>query len=158
MWATYGENHQGVCLKFNGKEFDKRIKIKQKGMEKDRRVFHGKVKYMDYGDTMDSISIDYVELSKIGITQGLRDHLIKYRKEFFLLKSTDWKTEYEFRWLVHSKKQDFELLPIKGVIDGVIVGVDFPEVYLPSLYKLCDKLEIPVRKMIWKNGMPFISN
>jgi len=157
MWASYGENHKGVCLKFNGKKFDRQIRIKPERTEKDRRVFHGKVKYIDYGDTLDSISIDYTELSKIDMTQGLRNHLIKHHKEFFLLKPTDWKTEFEYRWLVHSKDRAAEFLPIKGIVEEVIVGFEFPRVYFPSLFELCDQLDIPVRGMIWKNGMPFVS-
>lgn len=154
MWATYAENHKGVCLRFNGKEFNKQIK--KDGVEKGRKVFHGKVKYIDYGDALDSVSIDYTELSRIGITQGLQNHLIKYHKEFFLLKSTDWKTEYEYRWLVHSRNRIPELLPISGLIEDVIVGVDFQEDNLPKLYELCDKLEIPVKKISWRNGYPSI--
>ena len=158
MWASYGENHKGVCLKFNGKKFDKLIRSKVEGIEKDRRVFRGKVNYIDYGDTLDSISIDYVELSKTEIAQKLRNHLIEHHKKFFLLKSTDWKTEFEFRWLIHSHNREAEFLPIKGIIEEVIVGFEFPKVYFPSLFELCGQLEIPVRGMIWKNGMPFISN
>lgn len=158
MWASYAENHKGVCLKFNGTKFDRQVKIKTEGAGKNRRVFCGKVKYVDYGDTLDSVSIDYTELSKIDITQGIRNHLIKHRKKFFLLKSRDWKTEFEFRWLVHSESREAELLPIKGIIEEVIVGFDFPRVYYPTLFELCSRLEVHIREMIWKNGVPFISD
>ena len=158
MWASYAENHKGVCLKFNGMKFDEQIRIRTDGLAKNRRVFRGKVMYIDYGDTLESVSINYTELSKIDISQGLRNHLIKQYKKFFLLKSRDWKTESEFRWLIHSESREAEFLPIKGIIEEVIVGFDFPRVYYPSLFELCDPLGISVREMIWRNGMPFISN
>lgn len=55
MWASYAENHKGVCLKFNGKKFDRQIKIGFEGADKNRKVFRGKVKYVDYGDTLNSV-------------------------------------------------------------------------------------------------------
>lgn len=157
MWASYADNHKGLCLKFNGIKFDEQIRIKAKESSKKRRVFRGKVKYSDYGDTLDSISINYTELSRIDFSQGLRNHLIRHYRKFFLLKPRDWKTESEFRWLVHSESKEPEFLPIKGIIEEVIVGYDFPKVYYPTLFELCNSLEISVREMIWRNGMPFVS-
>ena len=160
MWASYGENHKGVCLKFNGRSFDKQIRMHLKGIDKSRKVYCGKVKYADYGDTEDSVSIDYVELLKIGVTNGLRRHLRKYRKQFFLSKSTDWKTESEFRWLVNSENEnkEAEFLPIKGIIEEVIIGADFSTANRSILFELCKILDIPFREMIWTNGFPFVSD
>lgn len=160
MWANYGENHKGICLKFNGINFDKQIRMKLKGTDKSRRVYCGKVKYIDYGDTLDSTSIDYIELSKIGITNGLRKHLRTYRKQFFLSKSKDWKTESEFRWLINSKleSRESELLPIKGIIEEVIIGADFAKANYPTLFELCESLDIHIRGANWKNGFPIISD
>lgn len=158
MWATYAENHTGICLKFNGKELGVKIKSDSAGAGKGRKVFHGKVKYVNYGDSVDSLSINYTELSKGDITQGIREHLFRHYKKFFLMKSTDWKTEHEYRWLVHSKNLGDEFLPIKGVIEEVIIGADFPQAYLPSLFELCDQLEIPARGITWVCGVPSISD
>jgi len=160
MWASYGENHKGVCLKFNGINFNKRIRMSLEGTDKSRKVYCGKVKYADYGDTSDSISIDYIELSKIGITNGLRKHLRKHRKQFFLSKSKDWKTEAEFRWLVNSESEikEAELLPIKGIIEEVIIGADFSKTNCSALFGLCESLDIHIRGVNWKNGFPIISD
>jgi hypothetical protein len=155
MWASYAENHKGVCLKFNGMKFDTQIRSRAERTDKSRKVFCGKVRYIDYGDTSDSVSIDYIELSKIGIINGFRNHLIKHRKQFFLSKSRDWKTEAEFRWLVHSESKNPELLSIKGIIEEAIIGADFPEKYYPTLFELCGLLDIRVRGMNWRNGFPY---
>ena len=158
MWAHYGENHKGVCLKFNGLKFDTQLRNTVDGVDKNRKIFCDKVKYVDFGDTLDSSSIDYTELSEIGITKGLRKHLVKFHKQFFLSKARDWETESEFRWLVYSESKEFELLPIKGIIEEVIVGFDFPRVYYPTLFELCELLDIHVREIIWTNGYPIVSD
>jgi hypothetical protein len=158
MWANYAENHKGVCLKFNGPKFDKQIRINSEKAGKNRRTFCGKVKYFDYGDTLDSVSIDYTELSKVDVSQGLRHHLIRYYKKFFLMKSKDWKTESEFRWLVYDESKEVEFLPIKGIVEEVIVGFDFLKVYYPTLVELCRPLDIRIRKIIWSNGFPCVSD
>lgn len=158
MWASYAENHKGICLKFNGLKFDEQIRNEDNVVDKGRKIYRGKVKYTDYGDTVESTSIDYTELLRIGITKGLRNHLIKYHKQFFLTKARDWNTESEFRWLVYSENKEAELLPIKGIIEEVIVGFDFPKVYYPTLFELCGPLDIRVREIRWKNGFPIISD
>jgi len=156
MWANYAENHKGVCLKFNGVKFDTQIRSRAERTDKGRKVFCGKVRYTDYGDTADSVSIDYIELSKIGFINRFRNHLIKHRKQFFLSKSRDWKTEAEFRWLVHSESKKPELLSIKGIIEEVIIGADFPQKYFPTLFDLCRLLDIRVRRIRWRNGFPYV--
>ena len=151
MWANYAGNHKGICLKFNGPKFDAQIRNVINGADKTRRIFCDKVEYGNFGDTLDSSSIDYTELSKIGITEGLRNHLIKYYKQFFLSKARDWETEAEFRWLVYSESKEDELLPIKGIVEEAIVGYDFPRVYYPTLFALCNILDIRVREIKWTN-------
>jgi len=158
MWASYADNHKGVCLKFNGMEFDKQIRINPKKTSKNRKVFCGKVKYFDHGDTLDSISIDHIELSRTAFSKGIRHHLLRYYKFFFLLKSKDWKTESEFRWLVQDENKEAELLPIQGIVEEVIVGFDFPKMYYPTLIELCGLLHIHIREIIWRNGFPFVSD
>lgn len=74
------------------------------------------------------------------------------------MKSRDWKTESEFRWLVYSERKEAELLPIKGIIEEVIVGFDFPRVYYPTLFELCGLLDIRIREIEWRNGYPFVSD
>ena len=156
MWASYAENHNGVCLKFNGMKFNTQIRSETERNDKDRKVFCGKVRYTDYGDTSDSVSINYTELSKIDMKNKFRNHLIKHRRQFFLSKSKDWKTEAEFRWLVHSESKKPELLPIKGSIEEVIIGADFPKKRFPILFELCGLLDIRVRGMNWPNGFPYV--
>jgi hypothetical protein len=72
----------------------------------------------------------------------------------FLIKNPDWATETEYRYLVHSENSEFEDITIDGAIKEVLVGIDFPKIYEPSLIIYCKELGIQPRKIKWTNGVP----
>ena len=82
--------------------------------------------------------------------------LYNHHKELFLRKSKDWETEWEYRWLVHNETNKPEYVDIEGVILEVIIGVNFPDVYKPSLIEVSKKLNISASGMSWNNRIPVI--
>lgn len=151
MWATYAENHKGVCLKFNKDKLDQRLRdvFGDKG-----KVFCGTVVYDDLKVFLPLEPMDLQDLQRANITKVARDFCIQHWEELFLVKSKDWETEFEYRWLVHSAIDAPLYLPIDGVIESVLVGQDFPKVYFPSLIELCKGLKIPAGRIGWRNGVP----
>jgi hypothetical protein len=157
MWAHYGTNHStkkqdGVCLKFNGSLLHKQIRIE---LQERCRVFHGPVRYSNrklYAPFL--LPIDYSQFL-IEPDQTIRKHLFEYYKEYFLVKSKDWKTEYEYRWVVHSESNIPEHVSIKeGIIEDIVVGADFPDSDKLSLKKQCESLRIRLENVDWVNGIP----
>jgi hypothetical protein len=127
MWASYAENHKGVCLKFNGEKFNEQI---NKDLGDSYRIFHGPVLYDDIR-SLNPPGFDYSSVDEFGLTESVRKYFFKYWREFFLTKANDWETEYEYRWIIHSSKskQDAEYLSIDGIIEGVLVGPAFPKLH-----------------------------
>jgi hypothetical protein len=78
----------------------------------------------------------------------------RYHRTFFFTKSKDWSQEFEYRWVVSGENDESEFVPIDNAIAGVVVGVDFPKVYFPSLIPLCGELKIPAARITWDNGVP----
>ena len=157
MWAHYGENHKGVCIKFNGIKLDEQIKKSFLGEQ--CKVFCGNVEYDDkwcIEGTNEFINFnDISELNDIEFAEWLRqEYFSKHYKKIFLTKSKDWESEYEFRWLVHSEKGAPEFIPIRDIVEEVLVGCDFDEANYPSLFKFCKDLGIPAYKVLWDNGNP----
>lgn len=154
MWATYAENHKGVCLKFNGSKFDQRLRKELGGKHK---IFCGPVTYDDFKSMVLSSPIDLkdINISKINSQKVFRDYFTEFWEELFLVKSKDWETEFEYRWLVNSISKFPEYVSIDGVLEGVLVGQDFPEAYFPSLIKLCQELKIPAGIVKWHGGKPY---
>jgi len=153
MWAHYGENHEGVCLKLNGKILDQRIKeLKRK---KECNVFSGKVKYNDFAlQKPIAFRTSFEQLSQ-DLNQEIRNHLKTNYKEYFLLKAKDWITEYEFRWMVFCTEDASEYISIEGAIEGVVIGMNYPREDISLIRKLCRELGIEPTGMNWQQGIPY---
>ncbi len=153
MWASYAENHRGICLRFDGVKLNQQI---EKELGERSRIFHGHVVYND-DISRETKKIDYLEIEKIGYREGMRAHLLENWKENFLVKSEDWRTEYEYRWLIHNTENKPEYISIEKILTGVVVGVDFPKAYLPIIKEFCSEFEIPAGRILWQNGNPIIN-
>jgi len=156
-WAHYDENHRGVCLKFNRSKLN--VQIQTSLLAEECTVCSGDVVY-DNQKILDGpnsfFDMDNIHnLNDTEIEEKLKEYFIQYHERIFLVKSKDWENENEFRWLVYSKKDSPEFIPITNVLEEVFVGSDFSEAYYPSLIKFCKELGIPSSKIIWNNGVPY---
>lgn len=153
MWAHYGENHKGVCLKLNGEKLDQRINELKN--EKGCDVFSGEVRYND----VDLLRPIYFRTSSEQLSQDLdqeiRNHLKEYYREYFLLKAADWTTEHEFRWLIFSREDAPQYISIEEIIEGVVIGMDYPKEDISLVKKLCHQLGIEPTGMNWPQGIPY---
>lgn len=95
-----------------------------------------------------------LELDEAQVEERVREYFCTYHREIFLVKSTDWDHQLEYRWLVHSRNDSPEYISIDGVLEEVLVGEDFPIVYDPSLVTLCAALNVPAKRLRWFNGIP----
>ena len=152
LWAHYGENHSGVCIIFNQKKLNKNI---HNHLSKDHKIFQGSVEYNNIRAIVQS-AID-VSNSHLNINDLIREYFINNYEDCFLRKTTDWKFEHEYRWLIHDVKKEPIFIPISGAINGVIVGPDFPKVYETTLEILCKEMKIYAGKIHWYNGMPRVN-
>jgi len=153
MWAHYGEDHKGICLKFNGKILDQRIKeLKSK---KGCDTFRGKVRYNDFALLKPIFfRINFEQFSQ-DLNQAIRSHLKDHYREYFLLKASDWRAEYEYRWMVFSTEDSPEYISIEGAIEGVIIGQNYPMEDISLIKKLCHDLEIEPTGINWPQGIPY---
>ena len=152
MWAHYAEQHKGICILFNGQRLNKCIN--EFLDNKQYTTWHGFVKY---NDDPRVVRINEPEFKGCSEEERIRKSLIKNYKDNFLYKSTQWKPEHEFRWLVQSKDSSELLIPVKDAITAVVVGNDFSKGFNDSIKSLCKPLGIPVFKVVWTNGTPFVS-
>jgi hypothetical protein len=152
LWAHYGGCHTGVCIIFDGKKLDQNI---QKTLSKKCKIFQGFVRY-DNKYAISSWTLDVSGIEKSNERKYIREYFFQHYMSRFLIKTIDWESEYEYRWLVHSTTKKPEYVSIDGAIKSVIVGSDFPRVYEESLISLCKGLNIPAGQIKWSNGQPNI--
>ncbi len=153
MWASYAENHRGICLRFDSMKLNQQI---EKELGQNSKIFHGPVVYDD-NRAMTVKRINYLAVEKIGVREGMKTHLLENWEENFLVKSEDWRTEYEYRWLIHNEEDKPEYVSIEGILTGVVLGVDFPKAYLPIVKEFCSELNIPVGRIMWQSGNPILA-
>ncbi|MFC1936287.1 DUF2971 domain-containing protein [Chloroflexota bacterium] len=151
MWSQYAGNHTGICFIFDREKLNDRIH--EEIIQEDLRFFQGSVEYSDMKSST-SLIVNYEDIKKHGITEGIRKFFYNDYKAAFLTKSKEWESEYEYRWLIHSQDEQLQHISVEGIISGLLVGVDFPEVYEPSLIAICKKLNILGGKMDWRQGIP----
>jgi hypothetical protein len=156
MWAHYADRHTGVCLVFDGNKLDQSIK---EVLSATSTIFSGPVRYQDHWDKeslaeIGAFFLSYREIESPNVLTGLRSHFLRNYEELFLRKSRDWETEFEYRWLVHNTAPGPEYVPISASLRSVIVGVDFPKVYEPSLIELCKNLNTSAGRMYWTGRVP----
>jgi hypothetical protein len=126
MWDQYAERHQGVCLVFNGVTLDQ---IVHEELEEHCKIFSGMVKYGDINSTNGTLlNPDYTDVIKMGPTEAVRKQFYKHYEHYFLKKNLDWERETEFRWLVHSIKNEPEYVSITGALIGIISWYGFSEI------------------------------
>jgi hypothetical protein len=156
MWAQYADRHTRVCLVFDGIKLDQSIK---EVLGATSTIFSGPVRYQDQWDKeslteIGAFFLSYKEIGNADFSTGLRSHFLRNYEKFFLRKSRDWETEFEYRWLVHNTVLGPEYVPISASLHSVIVGVDFPKVYEPSLIEVCKNLNISAGRMYWTGRVP----
>jgi hypothetical protein len=154
MWAQYADNHKGICLLFDKNTID--TKMQQTFAD---RCFSGQVAYD--GEIFVSLSLFpppatalITDLKNLRAVDAARKYVFDHHVALFLRKNPDWAHETEYRWLIHSTVQEVEGISIDGAIQAVLLGVDFPKIYEPSIIPLCKELRIPAKRILWHNGIP----
>lgn len=154
MWAQYSERHTGVCLVFNRDRLHREIASTVGGTEK---LWWGNVDYALLAERHEhdwsAYDLDGNRIDEIGHELAVLEHVTNHLKELIFVKSEDWRDEREFRWVYLADAKESDLfVAIRDCLKEVIVGLDFNDVYLPSLRELCGKACIPVRQMHWMKG------
>lgn len=147
MWATYGDEHKGVCLVFDKQKLEA---VFRSHIEPDDRFFHGDVRYGRFLTPEDSLgfSINFAELDKDFIST-IHRMVDEYSGVYFFFKHADWMTEDEYRCILVGNRQQIEHLPFGDALVGVALGVDTPEKEIDKIVALADDKKVPVIQSTW---------
>lgn len=139
MWATYSDNHRGVCLVIEKKRFIEENKLDNTNnylMEVEysseaSNQLHKKDKNIDF---------DYNKAAQELIQHNL--------KKVFFSKHPDWITENEIRMITDSCKN---YCSIMNSLITIILGLDFNLKYRPAIIEQLRKNNlierIPIKKI-----------
>lgn len=151
MWSQYGENHRGVCLVFDIEKLEQ--SIYSSFQNESKKIFASPVLYDD------EFKIESVKANQFNpdgvdennLESALIDHLENHKDAFFFHKDSDWKSENEFRFVIHKWTKGFEYLDIESSLASVILGIDFPNNFLAEMKNLCENLDVELFQLSWNS-------
>jgi hypothetical protein len=147
MWAQYGDNHKGVCFVFDRESLKSKIlKSVPDGMEfwADNIEYKDDLKNVSAGS-----STFYYKRADWGkIEVAIKNHIERYKEAFFFRKDSDWIGESEWRGVIYQEKEGHVYFGFGDSLKAIVMGVDCPDVYLPTLQKLAKS--IPIFKLDWE--------
>lgn len=158
MWSQYGANHTGICLVFSKQNLLQEIK---KTHSESHFIFLDTVKYQNLHKSRarGSLSIDGGDLDNSSVDEFVHNHIETSYEQIFFSKQPDYQDENEFRVVILAKggePSNGVLIDISLSLKVVVLGDAFPDVYLPTIYKLSEKTMVPFRKLHWENGQFFL--
>ena len=154
MWAQYADNHSGICFIFDREKLEKTIKsaLSAKG-----DIYFDDVTYRNFNpDQVHAFSLSHEEIQKNSLESVLNEKVKLHYKQYFFTKAEDWSSENEWRCILRGNDSEAEFIPIKDSICGIIVGNNFPNVYVPSITHFGKKYSVEVARIHWSNGVPII--
>lgn len=153
MWAQYGENHRGICIVVSRDALANSIKNEYKNFG----FYRGEIKYNDsFMKTRKAYHVDITDQGSMDFrSYFIKEHLIKFREELFFTKTSDWRDENEYRFLLLTDNEKSEyFVDIRNSIRAIFVGIDFPKVYMETVRRLAKKFDADVFELEINDGIP----
>lgn len=155
MWEQYADEHRGVCLLF-----DRANLVSALGSELKERgpLYLNEVRYTPAGiaESATQNLIDERILDTAQRPTAIAEYIENNYTDFFFLKSNDFETEHEYRAVLMAGDDDYAHVRYKEALAAVIVGERFPAWQLAGASEVCAKAGVPLRKMHWEHGRPFV--
>lgn len=160
MWDQYGDRHRGACLVFDRGKLHRafREQMPPETSAHEPTLHMGRVRYTP-GGIADSLEVGHI----VGDDAAFSDpratvarHIDAHYDDFYLLKSDDWASEYEYRVLLASDTDEpYSYVDYRDALVAVVVGYRFPPFQLAGAQLLCDQRDVQLRRMWWEGGTPF---
>ena len=149
MWATYGDDHHGVCLIFDRELLRQAF---QSGLNAHGRLLDGVVHYGnrlpkdESGAAVFNLKA-FKENFETAFHQKIKDHGDTY----FLYKHVDWSTENEYRFIIVGGAPGPIELAFDDALVGVVVGLNSKEKagYWRAIGDIAQDMGVPGRYIDW---------
>lgn len=153
MWDQYAERHMGVCLIFDRGELAANItrSLHDQGFAS---PYHREVKYSVEGPAEKLLSLDLNALAETPSAPAARRFVEDHHDDLFFLKTRDWETEFEYRFVVTAPACDYVFVDFGDALKSVIVGERFPTWQRPGAVTLCRQVQADPMRIDWSMRRP----
>lgn len=153
MWDQYAGGHRGVCLIFDREKLSKQMhETLNAGVLWEEPVEYENVPIA----AAYAQEFKYAEIERLGVEVFAEEHVAQHWRAFFFMKTRDWASEWEYRWVYRDSHPGPVFVSIREALAGIVIGASFPEVDVPLLRHYSDDLGISksVARCMWRNGYP----
>jgi hypothetical protein len=152
MWEQYAEAHAGVCLLFEREELTTRVResLLAQGLPP---PYHRPVEYTPEGNASGR-TLDLGTITGKVTPQLVADYIEQNHDDLFFLKNDDWRTEFEYRFVVTAFEDSDVEVDYGTALRAVIVGERFPDWQLPSVIESCNEAKADPMRLDWNMGRP----
>jgi len=152
MWEQYAENHAGVCLVFKREVLIERVteSLKSQGLP---GPYNRRVNYTQRG-TGGGLRLNLNEIGPVD-EQFVRELVQRHNDKLFFLKTTDWETEHEYRFVVTAPDEPYVYADFgDDVLDAVVIGEELPRWEWPGVVESCREAGAMALRLEWSTGSP----
>jgi hypothetical protein len=144
MWELYGETHRGACLVFDRDGLHRELNegLPDAGVG---ALYRGAVRYTHAGLAGEHVSYRLDSFKAKNPSEAAADFLERHHRELFLLKTLDWESEHEYRYLALSKGSDYLFAPFDASLKAVVVGEQCPRWQWPGVLDLSEQVGATAR-------------
>lgn len=150
MWEHYGEVHLGVCLVFDQKRLTANLTAsvkEQAGLE----PYHRAVTYTETGRVDSTLKLGSNRFTSAADAAAyIEDH----KDELFFLKTSDWETEYEYRFVTTVEDERPLHVDYGDALEAVIVGGRFPDWERAGAIEACRSAQAEALELDWSLHRP----
>jgi hypothetical protein len=153
MWDRYAGNHTGVCLALNIDTLGEDITESLAGTGE---LVSMAVTYSDMPSAeVDAFFLKTSAIASLGLEEALRTHRSAHYGTLYFFKSSDWASEFEYRWVLLSDTDaKYQFVDIRRSLAGVIFGADYPEESIPMVRDVLGDESVVLSRMWYRNGHP----
>jgi hypothetical protein len=157
MWEQYADTHAGVCLIFDRQRL---VDAMVEALGERGSMWHQPVKYTPSGFIGSHAAIMSLDTRGETTAEYVRDHVARHHDEFFFLKTDDWATEFEYRFVWRRPDDDLLLRAIPpsrlvrygDALRYVVLGERFPDWQVQSAAAVTGDSGAELRVMSWDRG------
>lgn len=105
-------------------------------------------------EEQEAIAGQSVELLVEAVTEATVAHVIDHLGDLLLLKTDDWMSEHEYRFVAMWEDEGYQFLPYADTLSAILLGERFPEWQVPGAERRCQQAGVELLRMEWRHGVP----
>lgn len=135
MWATYGDNHKGVCLVIDKEKFCEENEVDNANTILQKINYDSSASNQIFKESK-ALNTNYDQATENLINNNLNT--------IFFSKHHDWITENEIRFLTNSERK---FCSIENSLKKIVLGMNFNLKYRPSITEQFKERKIQLQRI-----------